>query len=84
MKTLEEVVEEVKKEREEQMKKWPPGPGRDYAHRPYEEWLLLMEQYLSEARAEYAHKPGNAPSREKLLRAVNLGLWGLQCEAKTD
>lgn len=84
MKSIEEVVDEVKQEREEQMKKWPPGPNRDYAHRPYEEWLLLMEQYILEARAEYTHKRGNAPSREKLLKAVNVGLWGLQSDSKTD
>lgn len=84
MKTIEEVVEEVKKEREEQMKKWDPGQNRDYAHRPFEEWMLLMEQYVSEMRAEYKNKPGKAAARAKLLKAVNLGLWGLQSDASTD
>lgn len=83
MKTVDEVVKEIEEHREEQMQKWPPGPGRDYAHRPYEEWLLLMEQYLLEARAEYTHTPGREASRKKLLRAVNLGLWGLQMDPES-
>lgn len=84
MKTLEEVIEEVKQEREAQAKKWPAGPNQDYAHRPFEEWMLLVEQYISEARAEYTHKPGKAAAREKLLKVVNLGLWGLQSDSSTD
>jgi hypothetical protein len=84
MKTLEEVIEEVKRERETQMKKWPAGPNQNYAHRPVEEWLLLAEQYLLETRTEYTHKPGFAAAREKLIKVANLVLWGLQSDSKTD
>ena len=85
MKDLKKVLKEIKAERKGQDKKWPAGPdAKNYDKRPFEEWLILTFQYAQEALAEYTHKPGNAAAREKLLKAVNLGLWGLQSEAKTD
>ncbi len=85
MKPIQEAVQEVEQERQNQFKKWPPGQNlENYDKRPFEEWLILTFQYAQEALSEYTHKPGNAAAREKLLKAVNLGLWGLQSNSTTD
>lgn len=85
MKDLKEVVAELEAERQNQFTKWPPGQNlENYAKRSFEVWLILAFQYAQEALVEYTHKPGNAAAREKLLKAVNLGLWGLQSEQTTD
>jgi len=80
MKQINEVVGEIEVERQEQFKKWPD----DYSKRPFEAWLLLTNQYVTEALDEYTHKSGNSAARIKLLKAANLALWGLQADSSSD
>ncbi|MBI3632986.1 MAG: hypothetical protein HY226_01710 [Candidatus Vogelbacteria bacterium] len=85
MKDLRKVMREIKDERKDQAKKWPPGPNfKKYDKRPFEEWVLLTHQYLQEAISEYTHKPSKKAAREKMVKVANLALWTLQSDKTTD
>jgi hypothetical protein len=79
MQALDGVLEELRLERMYQAEQWDPGdPANPYGTRSFEEWLILTYTYAHEALLAYTHNRGNSEAREKLLKAVNVGLWGLQ------
>lgn len=72
-KPLDQVIAEVKADRADQAEQW----GRA-EERPFEEHLLLFQQFASEVGPAFAHNAGNDETVKVLKRAINAGLAALQ------
>ena len=88
--TFEEAIERVKDAREYQTKPWPSTALENAGGRPYEEWVVLMDVYLTKLKKIYAETPEriddgdelNIPGLERMEKysaiLANLAIWATQ------
>jgi hypothetical protein len=77
MRTLQDVVKDVKSEFKHQDKSFDNNDTK-----PFEVWLLLASQYMKEAVERYAHA-SQVDARNMLLKAVTCGIRALKTETIT-
>jgi hypothetical protein len=57
--SFETAIEAVKDAREYQMKAWPNTALENAGGRPFEEWALMLNHYVTKLNAVYTETPGN-------------------------
>ncbi len=87
--SLEEALAILKETREYQMRRWPSTEANG-GGRPFEEWIVLIDNYITKLKQVYSETPsyledGKELNVEGLKRiekymaiVANLAIWGVQ------
>jgi hypothetical protein len=88
--SLEEALEVLKGTREHQTRRWPSTTLHSAGGRPFEEWIVLIDNYMAKLKQVYSETPcyvgdGDELNIEGLKRiekymavVANLAIWGVQ------
>ncbi len=91
--TFEEAIALVKDAREFQAKAWPNTEKLNAGGRPFEEWIVLLNHYMTKLHEVYTVTPGNVPNlqgeyvpniegRQRVRKyaaiVANLAIWAVQ------
>lgn len=75
--SFEDIIAALKSERDYQMRRWgvrqPDGTIQEAQH-SVSDWLVYMDDYLTEAKHNATREPGSTMALESLRKVVSLGV----------